>query len=145
MGTRADFYVGVGESCEWLGSIAWDGYPRAIPNTILNCTGETDYRLSVASFLFERDDATFPVDGWPWPWEDSRLTDYAYTFVDGVCKVVTLGYGPMTLAEHELFTLEEHPYIPIEQRQLIFKDMSAIQNVTLGPRSGIMILKASGS
>jgi hypothetical protein len=27
MGTRADFYVGRGETAEWLGSIAWDGNP----------------------------------------------------------------------------------------------------------------------
>ncbi len=27
MGTRADFYVGLGEQAEWLGSVAWDGNP----------------------------------------------------------------------------------------------------------------------
>ena len=25
MGTRADFYVGVGKKAEWLGNVAWDG------------------------------------------------------------------------------------------------------------------------
>ena len=27
MGTRADFYVGRGDAAEWIGSIAYDGYP----------------------------------------------------------------------------------------------------------------------
>jgi hypothetical protein len=27
MGTRADFYVGRGKDAEWLGSVAFDGYP----------------------------------------------------------------------------------------------------------------------
>jgi hypothetical protein len=30
MGTRADFYVGRGETAEYLGSIAWDGYPDGL-------------------------------------------------------------------------------------------------------------------
>ena len=35
MGTRADFYVGRGESAEWLGSVAWDGNPRGIDDPVL--------------------------------------------------------------------------------------------------------------
>lgn len=27
MGTKADFYVGIGPKSEWLGSISFDGYP----------------------------------------------------------------------------------------------------------------------
>ncbi len=27
MGTRADFYTGRGQTAQWLGSIAWGGYP----------------------------------------------------------------------------------------------------------------------
>lgn len=27
MGTRADFYVGRGKDAEWIGSVAFDGYP----------------------------------------------------------------------------------------------------------------------
>ena len=30
MGTRADFYIGKGTDAEWLGSIAWNGYPDGI-------------------------------------------------------------------------------------------------------------------
>jgi hypothetical protein len=30
MGTRADFYIGRGTEAEWLGSVAWDGYPGGV-------------------------------------------------------------------------------------------------------------------
>jgi hypothetical protein len=80
MGTRADFYVGRGENAEWLGSIAWDGYPDGIETQLLNCTGEAAYRHAVAEFLKEREDKSLPEDGWPWPWDDSNTTDFAYAF-----------------------------------------------------------------
>ena len=63
MGTRADFYVGRGENAEWLGSIAWDGYPERIPNTILAQHNEAVYRLEVGLFLGDRNDATLPEMG----------------------------------------------------------------------------------
>jgi hypothetical protein len=37
MGTRADFYIAIeGETphLEWLGSIAFDGYPEGIPPSV---------------------------------------------------------------------------------------------------------------
>lgn len=74
MGTRADFYVGRGETAEWIGSISWDGY-----------------RTAVAAFLAERDDATLPIELWPWPWENSQTTDYAYAWDDR--KVYGAGFG----------------------------------------------------
>ena len=79
MGTRADFYIGKGKNSEWLGSIAWDGYPKGIPTVLLRQTNEKGFRANVSKFLDSRDDATLPNDGWPWPWEDSGTTDYAYT------------------------------------------------------------------
>lgn len=83
MGTRADFYVGRGRNAEWLGSIAWDGYPGGLPDDLLRLTSEGVYREHLARFFRTRDDATHPDDGWPWPWEDSRTTDYAYAFEAG--------------------------------------------------------------
>lgn len=138
MGTRADLYIGRGESCEWLGSIAWDG--GDIPESILACSNEEIYRDFVTAWLKTREDATFPEDGWPWPWNDSRLTDFAYTFVEGGVKIVTLGKA-YTVAEYRNRDTEaDEPYIEIENRELYFKDMSAIQNVTFGDRSGLIIL-----
>jgi hypothetical protein len=87
MGTRADFYVGEGEQAEWLGSVAWDGYPDGFEGepyeNPLKATDEHDYRKRVAQMLRLRDDATHPEQGWPWPWEDSTTTDYAYSFLHG--------------------------------------------------------------
>ena len=86
MGTRADFYVGTGESAEWLGSVGWDGYEWAEDgNTgIARAKTETAFRKAVAKELKGgRDDATMPDMGWPWPWDTSETTDYAYYFADG--------------------------------------------------------------
>ena len=83
MGTRADFYVGRGESAEWLGSIAWDGYPDGIAVELHAARTEADWRAAVERFLSGRDDASRPAEGWPWPWDTSATTDYAYAFDNG--------------------------------------------------------------
>lgn len=126
MGTRADFYIGTGKSAEWLGSIAYDGYcideaeqertGDAVCWAIKTSTTPEAFRESVAKLLAMRDDATTPDQGWPWPWTDSNTTDYVYAFVDGICK-----------------TFNENAEWP---------DMTSRQNVTLGHRSGLLILAA---
>lgn len=92
MGTRADFYVGRGERAEWLGSIAFDGYVGGIPVDVLMARTEQDFRERVARELAARNDATVPADGWPWPWQDSRTTDYAYAFDGGKVWAACFGY-----------------------------------------------------
>lgn len=79
MGTRADFWIW-GEQPEWLGSVGWDGYEWAEEPThpIHRVMDEATYRQVVAGILADRDDATLPEQGWPWPWETSETTDYAY-------------------------------------------------------------------
>ena len=91
MGTRADFYVGRGPNAEWLGSIAWDGYPDGIDDSVLKAASEGAYRAAVTTFLADREDASLPSDGWPWPWDDSGTTDYAYAFEN--CAVVASCFG----------------------------------------------------
>jgi hypothetical protein len=80
MGTRADFYIGRGESAEWLGSIAWDGHPDSIDAPVRKATTEKAFRGALVEFFKGRDDVTLPEHGWPWPWDDSTTTDYAYAF-----------------------------------------------------------------
>jgi hypothetical protein len=66
MGTRADFYIGRGKDAEWLGSVAWDGYPHGFDRPgLMDATTEADYRAAVAAELDSREDATKPTDGWP--------------------------------------------------------------------------------
>jgi hypothetical protein len=91
LGTRADFYIGKGKEAEWLGSIAWDGYPDGIDDDVLSATSEESYREAVTKFLTSRDDRTLPEQGWPWPWTNSRTTDYSYWFFDN--KVSTSCFG----------------------------------------------------
>ena len=91
MGTRADFYVGRGLGAKWLGSIAWDGYE--VSDEILKAKTEADFNTALAAFLGGRGDATYPKNGWPWPWEDSNTTDYSYAFDDGRTWITSFGHG----------------------------------------------------
>ena len=99
MGTRADFYVGKGKNAEWIGSVAWDGYEwgnRIMDDDhddITKSTQEEEYRQAVQRKLLERKDGTPKERGWPWPWEDSRTTDFSYCFVDGRVEAFNWGKG----------------------------------------------------
>lgn len=147
MGTRADFYVGTGKEAQWLGSIAFDGYnideakePRdnTDPYTlrcwnIKNAKTEDEFRKAVADFLAFDQTATKPEDGWPWPWDNSQTTDYAYCF-DGT-KTVSFSFG-RPIPEDRSEMSEHTP-------KAEFPDMSGVKNVTLGPRSGLTVLVGS--
>lgn len=144
MGTRADFYVGKGKDAEWLGSIAWDGYETS--DQIDDAKSEADFRSAVSSFLASRDDATLPEQGWPWPWNDSGTTDCSYWFFDGkvweavgypLDRYIVRGMMPEDEDEQEAF---------IAKGEVVeFPDMSARKNVTLGPRSGVILISAGGA
>lgn len=163
MGTRADFYVGRGIEAEWLGSIAWDGYPAGItPNEeatapayhngpdrhvdgewpegahLFDAITEAEYRERVGRFFQYREDATRPADGWPWPWEDSQTTDYAYAFDGG--KVWASCFG------HEWFDPNAPEPDDEEIRSTkptLFPNMKARANVAMPGtnRSGMMVIE----
>ena len=132
MGTRADFYVGRGEKAEWLGSVAWDGYPDGMPDSIKNATEETGFRSVVATFLDGRDDATKPQDGWPWPWDTSHTTDYAYALDGG--KVHASSFGSAWFDP-----LGAEPEEESGDKSAVFPNMKDRKNVTFGRRSGMMV------
>lgn len=149
MGTRADFYAGKGKEAEWLGSIALDG--TYIPEEILYAPDEAAFRREVAAFIASRDDGTVPGDGWPWPWDDSRLTDCSYWFFDGKCWDARKEYGPLGARyapfdearpqfdgmedEDEFYTrwLSDKPAVE-------YPNMVDKQRVTFGKRSGMFVL-----
>ena len=135
MGTRADFYVGRGVNAEWLGSIAWDGNPGGIPDEIKNAEHGAQFTAAVTAFLLQRDDATQPELGWPWPWMDSRTTDYAYAFDDG--KVWASGFGR---AWFDANTVQDDETYMDGPKVAVFPNMKDRQRVVLGPRSGLMVL-----
>lgn len=140
MGTRADFYIGRGPTAEWIGSIAWDGYPDGMPRELLGLTDEDLFRKYVVAFLKERDDGTTPDMGWPWPWEDSRTTDYAYALDEG--RVWASGFGGEWFpADGKEPDEEDENYIA--KKTAVFPNMSERMNVTMGERSGLIIIQGN--
>lgn len=149
MGTRADFYVGTGEKAEWLGSIPMDGHPDGNPLDIVPCVNEDGYRRLVAEVIHDHNGST-PKDGWPWPWEDSHTTDYAYAFEDGAVLVSCFGraWGPAVYyeaaARFQEYIEERYgvDFDHIVEKKAEVPDMTAVQNVTFGPRSGLIVMTA---
>lgn len=149
IGTRADFWIGRGEQAEWLGSVAWDGYPSGIAQqkvtivktgeetTVLESTTEREFRQRLKLMFALRDDATRPEQGWPWPWATSATTDYAYTFDDG--RVWVSNFGSPWCSREELEALEAKGGA-LEGPAPVFRDMTAVQKVDLGKRSGLIVL-----
>lgn len=134
MGTRADFYVGRGEGTEWVASIAWDGYPEGIADGVLAATDETSYRSALQLFLEPREDTTWPADGWPWPWEDSNTTDFAYALHDGCVWASCFGHPWQRATEWDDDV--EDGDVPV------FPNMKDVQKVDYGKRSGVMFISA---
>jgi hypothetical protein len=133
MGTRADFYVGRGPSAEWLGSIAFDGYPGGHPESLLFLTDEAEYRAQVKKIIKgESGSGTTPDQGWPWPWEDSGTTDYAYAFDEGRVWGTCFGHG--------WWPAGQEPDDNDEPKIADFPNMKSVQNVTMGPRSGLIVV-----
>ena len=141
MGTRADFYVGRDTSAEWIGSIAWDGYRDGIDAAVLSASDESSYREAVAKFLADRDDATLPEQGWPWPWDDSSTSDCSYWFFDGTVWDERRGtYQPCSEAQPE--TDEAYEASVANATVISFPNMKDRKAVTLGRRSGLIVLGA---
>jgi hypothetical protein len=134
MGTRADFYVGIGADAEWLGSIAMDGYTDGHPLVLADIGNEGEYRQAVEQILSSFDHATHPEQGWPWPWENSHTTDYAYAFQGGSVMVSCFGSAWASWAEY--LADPEKPACKAAE----VPDMSGRKNVTVGPRSGLIVL-----
>jgi len=136
MGTRADFYIKKAEDTEllWIASIAWDGYPDGIDAEVLSAKNQTDYIAALQKFLSTRRDVTLPADGWPWPWDDSRTTDFAYCFVDG--RVLTNHFGN---GWHVFVDGEDNDDAEIVWNH-DFPDMKDVKNVRYDEGSGLIVL-----
>ena len=128
MGTRADFYVGIKkDEMQYLGSIAMDGFHDTVLPEIV-AVDEREYVRKVQSLITSREDGSIPErDGWPWPWENSSGSDYAYTFANGLIWYSRFG----------------DPWISSDDRQATndpeFPDMTSIKKVTFGKRSGLIV------
>ena len=166
MGTRADFYINRGEKAEWLGSIAWDGHPDGDSEDLLNIKTRAEFVLRLQK-LSKRDDWTSPEQGWPWPWKDSNTTDYSYAFDTKNRRVyiTCFGYSWLTAKQYtdlqlahqtgdELWAMWDkngrkgpEPVVPPgpweseDTKSCVFPDMTDVQNVTMGKRSGVMVFR----
>lgn len=137
MGTRADFYVKTTAELEWLGSIAWDGYPDGIEASVLEADTDATFRAAVAKFFADRDDVTLPERGWPWPWNNSDTTDYAYVFADGV-GVVHKNYRAEIVRSAIRDGENDHQRVPSVTYD--HPDMSARKAVRFDKGSGLIVL-----
>lgn len=145
MGTRADFYVGRGADAEWLGSIAFDGYPHhtyetGVPASVLTATDEPGYRTAVSGVLAATDSATLPEQGWPWPWEDSGTTDWGYAFDCGSVWACRFGHGwfPATDEQPDL----DDPEVWAGLAAAVFPRFSKDRSALAGDiRSGVIAIR----
>lgn len=150
MGTRADFYIKKAEEKEliWIASIAWDGYPDGIDDEndfdLLKSTTQVEYIARLQRFLSKRDDVTLPENGWPWPWDNSNTTDYAYCFHDGKVYANCFGngwYDPIARMNRDAVVInddaEDEPEIIWEHE---YPDMSKIKNVRYDKGSGLIVI-----
>lgn len=133
MGTRADFYIGRGKEAKWLGSIGWDGYPSGMEDDLLQAKTEDQFLAAFQAHVATRDDFTAPERGWPWPWKDSRTTDYAYAFDGG--QVWASGFGRQWFEADGDEPEDDGP------RDAVFPDMSKLENVAMDSnRSGLIVV-----
>lgn len=139
MGTRADFYIRKDNQMKWLGSKGYDGYPDGIDESIFEATTEEDYEAKTIAFLKEEDDATFPEQGWPWPWNDSCTTDYAYIFENNKVMAICFGgplFDPLKAGEESKEGNEDEKSLPAGY----FPDMKDKQNIAYDNRSGVLFI-----
>jgi hypothetical protein len=135
MPTRADLYAGNGPGAEWLGSYKFDGEPAALDKAILKATSLQGYREAVFAHLNERHDATLPHEPWPWLWEDSSLTEYAYTWSNGA--LWACGSGEWFLVDPTTPSFGEWPekgFTPVLGGKPEWPNMKARKYISRGRR-----------
>ncbi|NVM33976.1 MAG: hypothetical protein HWN81_00170 [Candidatus Lokiarchaeota archaeon] len=154
MGTRADYYIKKDQEYRYLGSTSYDGYEDGLPDNLLQANTPNLFMKELKLFLDQRDDVSLPnMHGWPWPWEDSNTTDYAYCYDIETNQVLISNFGSpfytiKELRDHEKWQeqeLEKDPdcypeYFKPEGDKPQFPNMEQLQNVTLGERSGILVI-----
>lgn len=142
MGTRADYYVyDENNNLVWVGSTAYDGYPDGVPEDLLKVETYEDYLREIEEILTEYHHATRPEQGWPWPWEDSTTTDYAYVWdPESNQTLISSGKPWYTFKQWEKRTEKEWDAYWELPDMTCFPDMTEKQNVRLDAGSGLLVL-----
>jgi hypothetical protein len=104
MGTRASFFIGDPqdiENREWLGCIAFDGFPEDDCAVLSQATSPERF-AELVSTLAARDDFCDPAKhGFPFPWTDDLfLTDYTYAYFDGEARLTSGDQGWITFSDY---------------------------------------------
>ncbi len=143
MGTRADYYVGTGPTAEWLGSTTWDGYPDGTPAPIFEATTEAQFRGAVTNIIADADaGGTKPEEGWPWPWDDSRTTDYAYAWRDGGVLVSVFGRAWQTREEEDREDDRDHDRAPkLGDDEVVNMTARKASRETMLAKSGLIVIE----
>lgn len=105
MGTRAQFFIGDPrdvEGREWLGCIAWDGYPDGDCGRLAGATTEAEFRNRVELLKASRDDFTDPaIRSFPFPWRNNLfLTDWTYAWFGGEVQATCYHRGFVSLRRY---------------------------------------------
>lgn len=87
MGTRADFYIDNRGDMTWLASMFKDAHPWNIPVVVLAQVHPAMFAENLFDWL-DKSGVDYQDTKWPWPWEDSQLTDYSYIMDDERGKVI---------------------------------------------------------
>lgn len=145
MGTRADFYICRDKSdsnkkLRWLGSMAFDGDPQSIPSLIIKSTDGKKFIQRVNRFLGSIEDGSTREAGWPWPWDDSGLTDYTYIFYE--YEVFVNQFDPNQTGSDKILWIGCRSYDVEKMDFFKYPNMSKKRNYATpgSARSGLMLI-----
>jgi hypothetical protein len=86
---KADFYSGLNEEAEYLGTIYRYGSPWHMPMMILLSSTKEEFKEGVSLYLENKE--LVPFLEWPHLWPDSLGTDYSYFFHEGRVYCSSMG------------------------------------------------------
>lgn len=142
MGTRADFFIGIGPNAEWIGSTSYDGHPESLGLRPLQATSEIEFRAEVKQLLDDPERLTTrPDEGWPWPWRDFRTSDYGYAW-DPARGVAVVSMGRQWVTNKERLENPERMYESEKLLDAEVPDMSKRDKADVLAKSGLVLLGA---
>lgn len=140
MGTRADFFIGIGPDAEWIGSTSYDGHPGSWGAAALAARTENEFRAAVEKMLSTPEAlVTRPAEGWPWPWPDFRTSDYAYAWDPARGPVASSGRAWVTPAQ--LAADPDSLYTGERLRDDEVPDMRKVPKGDVIGKSGLILLR----
>ena len=81
MNENADFYVGMGDHADWVGSVSKGGSIYNVPTDLLIQVNRVMFEEIAIEYIKHCNGVVANhVCEWPWSWSDSRMTTYSYIF-----------------------------------------------------------------